>query len=242
MKLKRIALLTAAISTLSFLTACGGDDDDDTQPTPEPTMEPTAEPMRSFTIELKNTTNAQPLAPAGILVHEAGSSAWSIGSAASAGLEVLAESGSPADFVAEQSALAAVSGTEVLVPGQSVSFDVDVAESSSMSLTLASMLVNTNDAFTGVSDWDIADLAMGESKQVSAHIYDAGTEANSETAATIPGPAAGGEGFNAARDDVDFVAMHPGVVTQDDGLSSSALTEAHRFNNGAVLIRVTRTH
>ena len=62
-------------------------------------------------------------------------------------------------------------------------------------------------------------------------VWDSGTEANSETAATIPGPAGGGEGFNATRDDSDTVSFHSGVISQDDGLTSR---QDRRFNSGRV--------
>lgn len=40
----------------------------------------------------------------------------------------------------------------------------------------------------------------------------------------------GGEGFNAARSDInDIVRGDGGVVTADDGLSSSVLNQSHRF-------------
>ena len=72
--------------------------------------------------------------------------------------------------------------------------------------------------------------------------YDAGTEADSEEAATIPGPAGGGEGFNVARDDqADRVSMHSGVVSNNDGFATSNLTEQHRFDNPVVQIRIERT-
>ena len=71
-------------------------------------------------------------------------------------------------------------------------------------------------------------------------VLDAGTEANSEAAGTIPGPADGGEGYNAERDDADLVSFHPGVVSADDGLMMSALTSAHRFDNPAVKLSITR--
>jgi len=70
--------------------------------------------------------------------------------------------------------------------------------------------------------------------------YDAGTEANSETAATIPGPAAGGEGYNSTRDDRDTVGGHPGVISADDGLTGSALDASHRFDNPVARITITR--
>ena len=103
------------------------------------------------------------------------------------------------------------------------------------------MLVNTNDAFTGLNAYNLADLDVGEEWTSVARAYDAGTEANSEAAGTMPGPADDGEGFNAERDDADFVALHPGVVSADDGLSSSVLSVQHKFDNPVMRITVTRT-
>ena len=72
--------------------------------------------------------------------------------------------------------------------------------------------------------------------------YDAGTEADTELAAEIPGPVGGGEGFNAARDDQgDRVSMHSGVISQDDGLVTSDLTGQHRFDNPVVRVLIERT-
>ena len=116
-----------------------------------------------------------------------------------------------------------------------------IEDTTDSKLSLVSMLVNTNDAFTGLNAIDLASLAAGDSWTGYAGVYDAGTEANSEMAGTIPGPIDGGTGFDAARDDVDFVAMHPGVVSMDDGLATSVLTQAHRFDNPAVYITITRT-
>ena len=64
-----------------------------------------------------------------------------------------------------------------------------------------------------------------------------------EAPGTIPGPADGGEGFNAARDDdADRVSMHGGVVSAMDGLITSVLTEQHRFDNPVVGVSVTRVN
>jgi hypothetical protein len=41
--------------------------------------------------------------------------------------------------------------------------------------------------------------------------------------------------------DSNFVAMHQGVVTKDDGLASSVLNESHRFDNPALGIMIKRT-
>jgi hypothetical protein len=71
--------------------------------------------------------------------------------------------------------------------------------------------------------------------------YDAGTEANSEAKGTMPGPADGGEGFNASRDDVDFVHIHPGVISMYDGLADSVLGASHRFDNPVLAVTIMRT-
>jgi len=84
-------------------------------------------------------------------------------------------------------------------------------------------------------------LAVGESLMVATRAYDAGTEANSETSATVPGPAGGGTGFNVVRDDVDRVSLHSGVVSNQDGLPTSALSDLQRFDNPTARIVVTRT-
>jgi outer membrane lipoprotein SlyB len=104
------------------------------------------------------------------------------------------------------------------------------------------MLVNTNDAFSGLDAMPVDGMAVGDVLSIRSIAYDAGTEADSEQAATIPGPAGGGEGFNAVRDDqADQVSMHSGVVSGDDGFATSDLTEQHRFDNPIAHILIVRT-
>ncbi len=195
----------------------------------------------TYQITLVNATANQPLAPTAIILHDDSYYGWQIGSPASAGLENLAESGNPADFIAEADALDSTTSAGIIPPGGSGSVSVSAVWREDLSLTIASMPVNTNDAFTGTTGWNIAQLAPGESTRALLPIYDAGTEANTESIDSVPGPAAGGEGFNAARDDVaDYVVRHSGVVTADDGLSTSALDESHRFDQGALHVTVTR--
>ena len=55
-------------------------------------------------------------------------------------------------------------------------------------LSLVTMLVNTNDAFTGI---DAARLPLYGSKVYYLKAYDAGTEENTELKANIPGPCCG---------------------------------------------------
>lgn len=227
-------LLVALVLPL-VLSACFHDDDDDND-----------KQTLSYRISLTNLTNHQPLSPLAVVLHNSGYTSWQTGSAATDGLEMLAEGGATTDFLAEADGdtqvLATGTGSGLIMPGASDMVDITTSSdgANQLQLSLATMLVNTNDAFTGVAGHSLNGLGVGESQQFYAHAYDAGTEANTETAATIPGPAGGGEGYNSARDDVDFVTIHSGVVSADDGLSASALDESYRFNGPVAMITVTR--
>lgn len=194
--------------------------------------------LRTYTVTVTNATANQPLSPPVLASHEVGVSAWRVGGAASEALEVLAEGGDASQLL--QHAYSRVQDDAPLLPGQVVSYDIDVPAYHSAALSFASMLVNTNDAFTGVTDLSLENLSVGERMQILAPIYDAGTEFNSELQAEIPGPAAGGEGYSAMRNDVNRVAYHPGVVSSQDGLADSVLDATHRFDQGAVTIVIHR--
>jgi hypothetical protein len=186
-----------------------------------------------------NLTTAQPMSPLAVVLHTEGE-LWKIGEMASASLEKLAESGDNSEVLAEAMVLSGKSGAGILAPGMREMVDVNIEDTMPTHFSLATMLVNTNDAFTGTTAIDISNLAVDESISLLTSSYDSGTEKNSELMATIPGPAAGGEGYNEMRDDVDYVAMHPGVVSKDDGLTQSVLTQDHRFDNPTLSITITR--
>lgn len=237
-------LIVPGLLSALALSACGGSSNSSSSPaTPPPPVDRTA----SYTIAVTNLTNAQPLSPIAVVGHDGSFQVFAIGAPATPGLEDLAESGSNAAFIAEAEAagaLQALSGAGVIMPGanDSVSMVINDEDIADLNLSVATMLVNTNDAFTGVNRLDISVMAVGETRQMNLIAYDAGTEADTEEAATIPGPAAGGEGFNAARDDdADRVSMHAGVVTSSDGLATSGLTEQHRFDNPVARLSITRT-
>jgi len=200
-------------------------------------------PVR-YEATLTNLTNDQPISPVAVVLHRPGYAGWSAGVAVSAGLELLAEGGDNSIFLNEAAASNQVvdtaSAAGAIAPGSSDSLTLSSFGFAGLQLTLAGMLVNTNDAFSGVTGASLASLAPGQMLTMNLHAYDAGTEANSETAATIPGPAGGGEGFNAVRNDRDTVAIHPGVVTMGDGLATSALSQSHRFDQPVARLTVTR--
>lgn len=243
MNAQSLLKITLASVMLATLTGCPFDDDDDhTVEAPAPMPDPQPDPMEySYEVMVTNLTYAQPMSPVAGGLHADGK-LWQIGEAASNALEVLAEGGDNADFIAQEQIIASGSSEGILMPGTSTSFTLTTTEMSASYLSIATMLVNTNDAFSGLTGMDLSSMEVDQSHSWTLGVYDAGTEMNSEAAGTIPGPADGGAGYDATRDDyADRVSMHPGVISQDDGLTMSVLTQAHRFDNPALRLTVTRT-
>jgi hypothetical protein len=275
-KLNIFALAVVA----SLLTACSGDDGEMGLQGPEGPQGPAgptgddggegptgpqgpAGGFGAFNVTVTNLTHGQPMAPSAIIVHEPGYHSFTSGMPASIGLENLAEGGSPAMLISEaQDAvqfLDAVATMGINGPGQTTEVTtvlVPELDLDNVRLSVSTMLVDTNDAFAGINAKDISNMAVGESMMFTLPAWDAGTEANTETADTMPGPAAsaaggGGAaaGFDAARDDiVDAVRIHAGVVTNMnamdasmEGLATSVLNQSDRFDNPAARVVITRT-
>lgn len=200
--------------------------------------------MRSYEVTVSNLTEAQPFSPPALILHREGYHIWQIGDAATPGLEQLAEGGSTDALLDEAQGNHAVVSTAAdsaaIPPGGSSSVIISAYSHEDLALSLAAMLVNTNDGITGLAATPLETMAPQQSQTLLVAALDAGTEANSESAATVPGPAAGGEGFNSTRDDSDRVGGHPGVISGDDGLAGSALSAAHRFDNPVARITITR--
>ncbi len=231
-------LLAAAI----LLQGC--DDDDDVSVVMPPPPPPA---MASFDVTVANLTNAQPLSPVAVIGHTGAYSLFAIGSAATTGLEDMAESGDNTALIAEATAANVYvtgSGAAPIGPAgsETISITLLASDVATLQITAATMLVNTNDAFSALNGMDVSAMLVGDSVTVDTIAYDAGTEAETEAAIDIPGPAGGGEGFNATRsDDADRVSMHSGVVSQDDGFATSDLSEQHRFDNPVMRVRIERT-
>ena len=227
----KLSKLIVPLSVIT-LSACGGSDDN-------PSSEIDESPAM-YTITVTNLTNAQPLSPIVALLHSTGE-IWQVGQPASALLENLAESSDNSGFLTADFVTVSASSDGILAPGMEAELMLSTSDENATQFSLATMLVNTNDAFSGLSKIDLTELSVDDSMDFTVSVYDAGTESNSEAAGTIPGPADGGEGFNEARDDTDFVSYHPGVVSMDDGLTTSVLNNQHKFDNPAMSVKIVRT-
>jgi len=247
MNFKTSLLSTAVLAGSVLLTACGGDSDNDSNN--DAASNNGLDYI--FTVEVTNLTYAQPLSPPALVLHDGSYVLFNEGTIASIGLEELAESGSNTSLLQEAQAYDSVfdtlAGESIILPGASQEFTLRLEadhdeELNGAHISLVTMLVNTNDAFTGEKNIDISQFEVNQFKIYSGPVWDSGTEENSESSETIPGPAANGEGFNASREnDVNKVVFHGGVVSMDDGLSTSVLTQAHRFDQPGSRIRITRT-
>jgi len=231
--------LVAVAATVLLLQGCFYNDDDDDNFTPLPAPAPTD--TRQFQIDVTNLTQNQPITPVALVLHRAGYQAFMLGEQSSVALEVLAEAGDTSTFLSEAGATTAVldtaAGAAMIAAGASERFML-TGLSGEYRLSLVGMLANTNDGFTALNGISIGGIENGASAVFHANVYDSGTEENNEVASDIPGQ--GGEGFNATRNDRDFIIVHPGVISMMDGLATSDLNQSHRFDNPAMKVRVTR--
>jgi hypothetical protein len=207
----------------------------------------------TYQISLTNNSANQPFSPVAVILHETGYTGWTLSELASEPLELLAEGGMNSEFISlaseHEGYLTSGSSTGALEPGHTLNHTISLDPTDNVELTLATMLVNTNDAFTGVTGLDLSELSVGDQLTYTLPIYDAGTEFNSELEGTIPGPADGGDekGFDTERDDIaDQVTMHPGVVGHVEGSGldehpSSVLNNTHKFDAPIARLIVTRT-
>jgi hypothetical protein len=199
--------------------------------------------MQTYEVTLTNLTTNQPLSPPVVILHDDGYAAFTEGEPATVGLEALAEGGVTSELIRE---IQIYSGSidyalgSVIQPGSSIRLTIGT-DIKAPKLTVASMLENTNDAFTGIGAYDLGSMVSAQSIVVNGPVWDSGTEINDELASTIPGPASGGQGFNRERLEIpDKVTFHQGVLTKAQGLSQSVLNESHRFDQPTIRINITK--
>lgn len=171
-------------------------------------------PTRYYDVTVENLTGGQPLSPPLIAEHNRRADFWSVGDIANhtlAGIAEDANNGPAVDALNKVRGVGRVAtGVDEdattpapIPPGASQTYRVRAEPW--QRLTLVSMLVNTNDAFTGLDS-----VRLGTRRTVvRTHAYDAGSEANNQLASHIPGPV-GGNPF-VREPEGDVIRMHPGV-------------------------------
>lgn len=195
---------------------------------------------QEFDISITNLTHGQPVSPPIAMLHSKRFGFWKIGEAASEALEKMAEGGDGSALLNLKKNNPQFKADAPLLPGASLEFTLQSSRHFRKNLSVAGMLVNTNDGFSGINGVELSEMESGQTIVLYSYAYDAGSELNSELAGTIPGPADNGEGFNAARDDVTpVVTFHGGIVSTADNFANSTLSYADKFDNPVLRIIVT---
>ncbi|WP_160060763.1 spondin domain-containing protein [Psychromonas sp. L1A2] len=192
---------------------------------------------QDLTITVTNLTHGIYFTPVITAAHDADTAIFTTTEAASAELEALAEGGD----ISGVSGLLSVANADVnenpagglLAPATSANFSLS-NNSGNDYLSVAAMMLPTNDGFIGLDSWEIPTEAGTYTVYLNA--YDAGTEANDEIIANIPNPigitATGASGVTEEISNPN-VHIHPGVLGDDDeeGGISDLDNSAHRWLN-----------
>ncbi len=204
---------------------------------------------RTYEITITNLTEGQPLSPGVVATHRANRRIFRLGMPASEGIRLIAENGDPSTAVAELSGadgIHEVQATEAPVgcvgcPGP---FDNELTlmvttEGKAKRLSLAVMLICSNDGFAGVNSVPLPNGFW--QRTYYARAYDAGTEANDELWNSVVdpcgaiGPVEGPlDGTNDRPATDGRVARHRGIKGVGD------LTEAHAWTGAIARVTVRR--
>ena len=167
-----------------------------------------------ITLENLSPEGSQPLSPPVMAVHSPSYRIFHLGGYASDELAQVAQDAVNGPLVNVLNSSTQVSsvvvGSGVIPPGAYDTYNIS-AEGNYMKLSMVTMLVNTNDGFTGA---DKLQLPQTGSKTYYLKAYDAGSEENTELSAHIPGPCCGNPfAGNATNEKIKF---HPGITGVGD--------------------------
>lgn len=216
------------------------DDDDDQDGDRQPAV-------RDYDVTITNLTAGQPFSPGVLVTHTRHASFFDVGARASEGLRLIAEDGSQSVAIAELTGRPGVlEVVDVNAPiGQAGgpfptarTFRIRAAANANR-LSLAVMLICTNDGFTGL---DGVRLPGGfKPRTFYAAGYDAGTEANDERSTSVVdacfaiGPIPGAADGNARTSTNGVVTHHPGIQGGADLMPS-----AHGWRDPVAQITIQR--
>ncbi len=214
-----------------------------------------APPIATYDITITNLTTGQPLTPPVVATHRSPVDAFEIGMPASFEVKEIAENGNVvplADAFAadkhvwESMIVASPSGPPpILHNGGFVNFQISASPSANY-LSFVSMLICTNDGFTGLNSLRLP-KNVGVSVTAYPSGYDAGTEINTEDFADIVPPCQGLVGVmsgdagtgtsNPALAEGGVITLHPGIL---DGID--LLPGIHGWPNPVAEVIITRTN
>lgn len=201
----------------------------------------------TYDVTITNLTSTQWLTPPVVASHLRSTGVFTVGSAASGGVQQVAENGGVPALVDELNANTKVRDVAVgdapLGPGQSVSLTIDGTPG--FAVSVVAMLICTNDGFTGA---DSLRLPPAGFVSVTSDAYDAGTEINTEDLADIVPPC---QELTGVADDMgapgtgesDPALAEGGVIHHHPGIAgdiADLTVDAHGWTDPVAAIEVTR--
>ncbi len=208
---------------------------------------------KTYKITITNLTAGQPLTPPILATHTSRTGIFTVGEAASEGIQQIAENGNGAPLLQalgeDTQVHDVVAGTAPLVPannpggtgfGSSETYTI-TTHGRARFLSYASMLICTNDGFTGLDSVRLPN----HKKTVYTAAYDARTEANTEDFADIVPPCQGLIGVSS--DDMGTGMSNPllaedGIVIPHVGINGGVdlFPEVHGWSDPVTKIEIER--
>lgn len=202
-----------------------------------------------YRITITNTTSGQWFTPPAVATHGRGFDLFDVGSSATVAVQQIAENGNldaalgafAASNHVQDSLVALPDPAGPVTPGGAVTFEITASPRARLSF--ASMLICTNDGFTGL---DGMRLPRGKGHTVTADLvaYDAGTEINTQAWEDLVPPCAmlslgedlGGTGLtNPELAENGIISMHDGITDAGD-----LDPDVHGFTSPVGTIEITR--
>jgi hypothetical protein len=197
-----------------------------------------AAPAREYEVTIANLTSGQPLTPPVIATHRGRHEVFEVGQPASVGVREIAENGNSAPLLAQLEAdpFNRVSDFDEsdmgpLVPEGTpgaMMFDdrvtMTITGRARDRLSWVSMLICTNDGFTGVDSLRLPDR-VGDRTRARTNGYDAHTELNTEDYADIVPPCQSLIGDSSGE---------PGTTVSDPALAEGGVIAHHEGIDGAL--------
>ncbi len=172
---------------------------------------------RTWDVTVTNITANQIIGPPVIATHGHKARIFRAGKRATGALAAVAEDADSSGLVAalegNAEVLSVVTGGGPLLPGDSMTLSVTTTDDFQR-LSAVAMLVTTNDAFFGIDSFQLH--SSKKDTMTTAPAYDAGSEANDELCASIPGPPCGNPFVRVTDGAEGFVHVHPGITGRGD--------------------------
>lgn len=246
---------TVMFALVALTATVGCDVADTTAPEIEPELDLQAshqasDVVRSYRVTVTNLTSSQPLTPPLVATHERGVRLYRVGRRASEGIKEIAENGNLG--VLQQaltenprvhSVVIAAGDPPPLLQGESITFEI-TSSGRAFYLSWASMLICTNDGFTG-NNRVFLPRHVGQKRWARSYGFDAGTERNTEDFADIVPPC---QIFGATSSDDEGTGMsNPALATHERvrvhrGIhgGNDLVPELHGWRNPVASISVER--